>query len=58
MLEKEFIRGLEDYKQKTDLFPHVERRIQQEKEQFQIIQRARKCVKNSKLVFKQKAKEI
>ena len=57
MTEKEFIQELEDYKKKTDLFPHVERRVQQEKERFQIIQKARKCVKNSKLVFKQETKE-
>ena len=55
--QKEFIQGLEDYKQKTDLFPHVEQRVQQAKEHIRLVQKARKCVKNSRLVFKQQTKE-
>ena len=55
--KQDFILGLEDYKQKTDLFPHVEQRVQQAKEQFRLVKKARKCVKNSKLVFKQQTKD-
>ncbi len=57
MISKELIQGLENYKQKTDLFPHIKRRVEQTKERFQLIQKARKCAKNSKLHFDQKIKE-
>lgn len=55
--QKDFIQGLEDYKQKTDLFPHVIQRVQREKERAQLIQKARKAVKHSKLRFDLKTKE-
>ena len=58
MLSKQdFVQGLEDYKQKTDLFSHAEQRVQQTKEHVRIVQKARRCAKNSKLVFKQQAKD-
>ena len=39
MLEKEFICGLEDYKQKTDLFPHT---VPEKKSPVRIVRKNKK----------------
>lgn len=54
MTQKDFIQGLEDYKQKTDLFPHACRQVQFLKKQTRLV---RKSAKKSQLPDKQKTKD-
>lgn len=54
MTQIEFIKRFEDYKQKTDLFPHM---IQTPEKQVQIPKKSKKFAKNSKVVAHQKTKE-
>ncbi len=54
MTQIEFIQRLEDYKQRTDMFPHTVQRVQLSRKQVQIV---KKSAKKSKTPDNQKTKD-